>query len=69
MYLNVLYQDSTTTMKLEMNGRNNSGKRSRYFDIKLFYVSILVERKEVSIEYFSMDSMWEDFIIKTLIGN
>ena len=56
-------------MKLEMNRRNNSGKRSRYFDIKLFYVTILLERKEVTIEYFSMDSMWEDFITKTLIGN
>ena len=56
-------------MKLEINGRYNSGKRSRYFEIKLFYVTILVERKEVSIEYFSMDSMWEDFITKTLIGN
>jgi len=49
--LNILYQDNTSMMKLEMNGKSSCGKRTTHFDIKIFYVTNLVERKEVTIEY------------------
>ena len=34
--LNIIYQDNTSTMKLEKNGKLSSGKRTRHFDIKFF---------------------------------
>jgi hypothetical protein len=40
--LNIIYQDNTSTMKLERNGKESSGKRPRHFDIKYFYVTDLV---------------------------
>jgi len=40
--LNILNQDNTSTMKLEMNGKMSFGKKTRHFDIKLFYVTNLV---------------------------
>ena len=48
--MNVIYQDNTSTIKLAQNGKTSSGRRTRHFDIKLFYVTNLVERKEVTIE-------------------
>ena len=56
-------------MKLEMNGKMSGGKRTRHFDIKLFYVINLVERKEVTIEYCPTDEIKADFFTKPLVGN
>ena len=67
--LNILYQDNTNTMKLEMNGKTSCGKRTRHFDIKLFYVTNLVERKEVTIEYCPTEEMMADFFTKPLVGS
>jgi hypothetical protein len=49
--LNIIYQDITSSMKLEEIGKDSSGKRTQHFDIKYFYVTDLVGRKEVTIEY------------------
>jgi hypothetical protein len=34
-------------MKLEANGKASSGKRTQHFNIKYFYFTDLIERKEV----------------------
>ena len=64
--LNILYQDNTSTIKLEMNGKTSCGKRTRHFDIKLFYVTNLVEQKEVTIEYCPTEEMIADFFYQTI---
>jgi hypothetical protein len=43
--LNIVFQDNTSSMKLEQNGKASSGKRSRHFDIKIFYVTDLEYRE------------------------
>ena len=52
-----------------MNGKTSCGKRTRHFDINLFYVTNLVERKEATIEYCNPDEMMADFFTKPLFGN
>jgi len=59
--LNILYQDNASKMKLEMNGKTSCGKRKSHFEIKLFYVTNLVARNEVTIEYCPTDEKWTDF--------
>ena len=66
--LNVIYQDNTSTIKLAENGKYSSGKRTRHFDIKYFYITDLINRKEVSIEYCSSNDMLADYHTKPLIG-
>jgi hypothetical protein len=56
-------------MKLEQNGKESSGKRTRHFDIKYFYVTDLVGRKEVTIEYCPTDEMIADYMTKPLVGS
>ena len=41
--LNIIYQDNTSTLKLMNNGKLSSGKRTRHFDMRLFYVNDLIE--------------------------
>ncbi len=66
--LNIVYQDNTSSIKLEENGKESSGKRTRHFDIKYFYVTDLVGRNEVKIEYCSTDEMIADYMTKPLVG-
>ena len=67
--LNVIYQDNTSTMKLVNNGKASSGKRTRHFDIKLFYITDLIAKDEVSIEYCPTDKMIADYMSKPLTGS
>ena len=55
-------------MKLEANGKASSGKRTRHFNIKLFYITDLIKQKEVEIQYCPTDSMTGDYMTKPLTG-
>jgi hypothetical protein len=67
--LNIVYQDNTSTMKLENNGKASSGKRTRHFDIKYFYVTDLIARDEVEVIYCPTDDMLADYMTKALTGS
>ena len=66
--LNIILQDKTITVKLEQNGKLNSGKRTRYFDVRLFHVTDLISWKEVKIKYYPAGKMLADYFSKPLVG-
>ena len=66
--LNIIFQDNTSTIKLQENGKVSSGKRTRHFDIKLFYVTDLISRDEVTVKYCPSDKMIADYMSKPLMG-
>jgi hypothetical protein len=66
---NIAHRDNTSSMKLEENGKASSGKRTRHFNIKYFYVTDLIKRKEVSIIYCPTDLMIGDYMTKALVGS
>ena len=65
---NVIFRDNQSTMKLEQNGKASSGKRTRHFNIKYFYITCLIENKEVKIKYCPTDLMLADYMTKPLTG-
>ena len=65
---NMVMRDNLSSMKLETNGKASSGKRTRHFDIKYFYITDLIERKEVEIKYCPTDEMIADYMTKPLLG-
>ena len=66
---NIIYQDNKSTILLAENGRHSAGKRSRHLNIKYFYITDQLERKEVEIEYCPTDEMIGDFNTKPLQGS
>ncbi|MGL6008755.1 MAG: Ty1/Copia family ribonuclease HI, partial [Culicoidibacterales bacterium] len=64
----VIYRDNTSSMKLEENGKASSGKRTRHLNIKYFYITDLIKRKEVSSEYCPTNDMVADYMTKPLTG-
>jgi hypothetical protein len=65
---NVINRDNESTMRLEQNGKASSGKRTRHFNIKYFYITCLIEGKEVTIKYCPTDEMIADYMTKPLTG-
>lgn len=65
---NILLRDNQSSMKMEMNGKSSTGKRTRHFNIKYFYITDLIERKEVTIQYCPTESMIADYMTKPLNG-
>ena len=48
---NIIYQDNTNEMKLETKYKASSGKCTRHFDVKLFYITDLINTEEIEIMY------------------
>jgi hypothetical protein len=65
---NVIYRDNQSTMKLEQNGKASSGKRTRHFNIKYFYITDLIQQGELSVQYCPTDQMIADYMTKPLTG-
>ncbi|KAG7373398.1 reverse transcriptase RNA-dependent DNA polymerase [Nitzschia inconspicua] len=63
-----IYRDNTSTMKLETNGRESASKRTRHLDIKYFYITDLVKRKEVQLEYCPTKLVMADYMTKPVTG-
>ena len=55
-------------MKLQNNGKISSGKNTRHFDIKLFYITVLISRVEVTVRYCPTHDMLADYMSKPVMG-
>ena len=64
----ILYQDNTSAMLLEKNGRESSSKRTRHINIHYFYITDKVRNGDFKIEHCPTDDMIADFMTKPLMG-
>jgi hypothetical protein len=64
----ILYQDNTSSILLEKNGRGSSTKRTRHMNIRYFFVKDQVDSKRVKIEHCPTAEMLADFFTKPLQG-
>ena len=55
-------------MRLEKNGFSSAGKRTKHFDIRYWFITDLVQRGVISIEYCPTLDMIADMLTKPLQG-
>ena len=65
---NILYQDNKSAILLETNGKRSSGKRTRALNIRYFFITDQVEKRNLTIEHCPTDEMLVDFYTKPLQG-
>jgi hypothetical protein len=65
---NLLLQDNKSSILLEQNGKALSGKRTRRINIRYFFITDQVYRKEISIGWCPTKKMAADFMTKPLQG-
>ena len=62
---NIILHDNTSAMKLEINGKRSSTKRTRHIDIRFFYVTDAIKDKRVNIIYCPTKEMTGDYLTKS----
>ena len=65
----VVYQDNTSSILLERNGRSSSTKRTKHRHIRYFYVTEQVRNKDIHITHCPTEEMVADFFTKPLQGS
>jgi hypothetical protein len=64
----ILNQDNQSTIKLSENGKASSGKGTRHINIRYFFITDKIARKEVGIQYCPTKEMVADYFTKPLQG-
>ena len=65
---NIIYQDNKSAMILEKNRRQSAGKRSRALNVRYFFITDMIEKGRVSVEYCGTDDLIGDYMTKPLQG-
>ena len=66
---NTVYQDNTSTIQLEKNGRMSSSKRTKHIDLRYFHITDRCKSGDIDIAYCPTDQMRADYFTKPLQGN
>ena len=65
---NIVYQDNKSAILLERNGRASSSKRTRHIEIRYYFATDRIAKKDLSIEWCPTSKMLADFMTKPLQG-
>ena len=65
----VVYQDNTSSILLERNGRSSSTKRTKHMHTRYFYVTEQVQNRNIHVGHCPMEEMVADFFTKPLQGS
>jgi hypothetical protein len=63
-----MYRDNQSTMRLAENEKASSGKRTRHINIRYFFITDRIAKKEVAIQYCPTKQMVADYFTKALQG-
>ena len=65
---NIFYQDNQSAMRLERNGRQSCGQKSRHIDIRYFFIKDRIKSGDIDLQYCPTEIMLADFFTKPLQG-
>ena len=65
----LIYQDNQSAIKLEINGRASSGKKTRHIEIRYFFIADVVSQGNAKVVYCPTEDMLADFFTKPLQGS
>jgi hypothetical protein len=63
-----IFQDNTSAILLETNGKESSSKRTRHLNIRFFFIKDCIDKQLLSVKHCPTDDMVGDFPSKPLQG-
>ena len=63
-----IYQDNKSTILLSENGKASSSKHTKHLDVRYYFVTDCIKRREVKVVYCPTENMLADFFTKLLQG-
>ena len=64
----VIHQDNEAAMRLELNGKRSSSKRTRHLNIRYFYITDHIDQGWLTVRHCPTEDMIGDFFTKPLQG-
>ena len=64
----VIHQDNEAAMRLELNGKRSSSKRTRHLNIRYFYITDQIDQGWLTVRHCPIEDMIGDFFTKPLQG-
>ena len=61
---NVVLQDNKSAILLEKNGKASSSKRTKHIAIRYFFVTDMIQKKRLTVDWCPTDQMIADFWTK-----
>ena len=65
---NIMYQDNKSAILLEKNGKASSGKRTKHINMRYFFITDRISKKDMSVEWCPTGDMTGDFFTKPVQG-
>ena len=65
---NIFYQDNESAIKMEKNGRDSAGNRSRHINIRYFFIKDILRREGITVQHCPTERMVADFLTKPVQG-
>ena len=65
---NILFQDNTSAILLEQNGKTSSSKRTKHINIRYFFVTDKISKGELKVQWCPTAEMVADYMTKPLQG-
>jgi len=66
---NVVFQDNQSAMLLANNGRMSSSKKTKHIQVRYFFITDNIRRKQARVEYCPTDDMVGDYFTKPRQGS
>ena len=66
---NIVFQDNRSAILLEKNGRASSSKRTKHINVRYFFVTDMIKKKKVLVEWLATNDMVADFWTKPNQGS
>ena len=65
---NIFYQDNESAIKMEKNGRDSAGSRSRHINIRYFFIKDILQKEHIIVKHCPTEIMIADFLTKPTQG-
>ena len=62
----IMYQDNQSAILLEKHGRASSSKRTKHINVRYYFITDRIQKKELSVKYCPTGEMVADFFTKPL---
>jgi hypothetical protein len=65
---NIVYQDNKSTILMERNGKASSSKRTKHINIRYYFVTDRINKKDLTVEWCPTGDMTGDYMTKPTQG-
>ena len=64
----IIFQDNQNNMRLVLNGKRSSTKRTKFMNVRYFFMTDIIKHRDTYVEYCPTGDIWAGILTKPLQG-